>query len=111
MPAHDFEKGDDMRDRSNLHQQNLKKPAVASPPDVRLTDEMRRMPVPKGQNCVTLPRVKCPVKDDEYCPYDIILITPAGMDYACPSCGEVVKKDVFTTGGWKTRVLDRRHEA
>lgn len=83
---------------------------MASRPDIRMTDKMRRMPLPKGQGCVNLPRVKCPVKDGEYCLYDIIRITPAEIDYACPSCGEVVKKDVFTMDGWKTLLLDKRHE-
>jgi hypothetical protein len=87
----------------------IRKPDMVSEPDIRLTDEMRRLPL-KKEGCVNLPRVKCPVKDGEYCLYDITRITPSETDYACPSCGQVVKKDVFTTGGWKTLVLDRRHE-
>ena len=87
-----------------------KKPAAESPPDIHLTDAMRRVPISKGQDCAKLPSVKCPVKNGYYCLFIIVNITPVETDYACPSCGEVVKKDVFTMGGWKTLVLDRRHE-
>ena len=79
------------------------------PPDVRLTGDMRHVPV-RDPGCARLPKVKCPVRDGEYCLFSLVRITPVEMDYACPACGEVVKKDVLTTGGWKTLVLDRKHE-
>ncbi len=88
----------------------LRNPDMASRPDIHLTEEMRRLPMPKEQSCRAFPKVKCPVKGSEYCVYDLRRITPVETDYACPACGEVIKKDVFTTGGWKTLVLDRRHE-
>jgi len=77
---------------------------------IDMTEDMRHISVPQGQSCQTLPTVRCPDKDGRFCVYNIIHITPVETEYACPACGKVVKRDVFTTGGWKTLFLDRSHE-
>jgi hypothetical protein len=77
---------------------------------IEMTEDIKCIRVPEGQSCKTLPRVLCPEKEAEFCVFNIIQITPVEMDYACPACGKVIKRDVFTTGGWKTLVLDKSHE-
>lgn len=88
------------------HIKNPDKPSAG----IDVTDEMRRISVPGGQSCRTLPRVRCPDRGGEFCVFNLVQVTPVETDYSCPACGKVVKRDVFTTTGWKTLVLDRRHE-
>ncbi len=88
---------------------HIKKPDDLRQPGIEMTDELKHIQVPGEQSCRTLPKVRCPVKGTKYCVFSITRVTPVETDYACPACGVVIKKDVFTTAGWKTLVLDKKH--
>lgn len=77
--------------------------------DIRLTEALKNIRVPLGQECDDRLRVQCPDSSRTYCVYEITEITPSEIDYKCPECGRIVKKDVMTPHGWDTLVLDSRH--
>lgn len=87
---------------------HLKHPDHSRLPGFLMSEELKNIRVP-GQTCDTMPKVQCPVSSGTYCVYDITEVMPEEIDYKCPACGTMVKKDVLTTSGWKTLVLDMRH--
>ncbi len=81
-------------------------------PDIVYTEALKniRVPsIPSMQQCDDRQRVQCPYSSGTFCVYELTQVTPSEIDYKCPECGTVVKKDLMTPHGWETQLMDAQH--